>query len=120
MDQPAGWTLTGGHACHGAPDAGYGVHSIAACTEYARGNRGKFVVNNTNGGRVTTQGYGLYSTTPLRASRFSMPMQQTCEHGSSLCVFFEPHQRSCVLAQTRRRLTARPDHCSSPSRAATA
>ena len=49
----------GGHSSHGAPGAGYGVHSVAATVEACRSNPSGYYVNNTNGGRITTQGYLL-------------------------------------------------------------
>ena len=49
----------GGHSSHGAPGAGYGVHSVAATVEACRSNQSGYYVNNTNGGRITTQGYLL-------------------------------------------------------------
>eukprot|EP01046_Picozoa_sp_COSAG06_P034419 COSAG06_NODE_3603_length_5131_cov_5.927862_6_plen_132_part_00 len=67
----------GGHSSHGAPGAGYGVHSVAATVEACRSNPSGFYVTNTNGGRITTQGYGLYSCVPFAAPRFRMPHPQT-------------------------------------------
>lgn len=55
VDQPRGWTLTGGHSSHGAPGAGYGVHSVAATVEACRGNPDGYYVNNTNGAQFTVK-----------------------------------------------------------------
>ena len=95
VDQPAGWTLTGGHSSHGAPGAGYGVHSVAATVEACRSNRGGFYVNNTNGGQITTQGYGCYSTAPYPKSKFAMPHPQTYQ--------------ALIDAVPRPRFSARPE-----------
>ena len=53
------------------------MHSVAACVEAARGNPSGYYVNNTNGGRITTQGYGMYSAVPYPNSRWQMPHPQS-------------------------------------------
>ena len=74
VDDRRGWNLVGGHSFHGAPGAGFGCLMVVAMAQKCRENRGQFGLVNTNGGRITTQGYGIYSTEPFPQSVWQAPI----------------------------------------------
>mmetsp|Transcript_79187 Transcript_79187/g.164326 ORF Transcript_79187/g.164326 Transcript_79187/m.164326 type:complete len:546 (+) Transcript_79187:232-1869(+) len=57
-------TVLGGLPFHGGPGANYAMHSIAAMVEHLRADPGSFGLVTANGGFMSKQAVGVYSTTP--------------------------------------------------------
>ncbi len=63
-DDPRGLTVTGGLCYFGGPGNNYVTHSIAEMVRKVRGQPGSFGLVTANGGLVTKQAVGVFSTTP--------------------------------------------------------
>jgi len=64
LDDPRGFTITGGLPYFGGPGNNYVMHSIVQMTKRLRANPGKYGLCTANGWYVTKHAAGIYSTTP--------------------------------------------------------
>lgn len=65
-DDPRGLTVTGGLSYFGGPGNNYVTHAIAEMVQRVRARPGSFGLVMANGGLVTKEAVGLYSTAPPR------------------------------------------------------
>ncbi len=65
LDDPRGFTLTGGLPYFGGPGNNYAMHSIAEVMARLRAHPGKWGLTTANGWFLTKQSTGVYSTTPV-------------------------------------------------------
>lgn len=65
-DDPRGLTVTGGLPYFGGPGNNYATHAIAEMVQRVRNSPGSFGLVGANGGLVTKQAVGIYSTVPPR------------------------------------------------------
>lgn len=65
LDDPRGFTLTGGLPYFGGPGNNYAMHSIAEVMARLRANPGKWGLTTANGWFLTKQSTGVYSTNPV-------------------------------------------------------
>ena len=65
-DDPRGFTVTGGLAFFGGPGNNYATHAIAEMVQRVRAKPGSYGMVGANGGLVTKQAVGIYSTAPPR------------------------------------------------------
>jgi len=63
-DDPRPLTLTGGLPFFGGPGNNYSMHAIAEAVQYARRQRGDYVLVGANGGFLSKFSVGIYSTHP--------------------------------------------------------
>lgn len=67
LDDPRGFTVTGGLPYAGGPGNNYAMHSIAVMTRKLRADRAAYGLVTANGWYLTKQSTGVYSATPPRA-----------------------------------------------------
>ncbi|MEN3976701.1 acetyl-CoA acetyltransferase [Emcibacter sp. SYSU 3D8] len=67
-DDPRGLTVTGGLPFFGGPGNSYSLNAIAAMLPKLRAKPGSFGLVGANGGYLSKQGTGIYSTTPTRGN----------------------------------------------------
>jgi acetyl-CoA C-acetyltransferase len=65
-DDPRGLTVTGGLPYFGGPGNNYVMHSIAEMAQRLRKQPGAFGLVTANGGYLTKQAMGIYSTKPVK------------------------------------------------------
>jgi acetyl-CoA C-acetyltransferase len=65
-DDPRGLTVTGGLPFFGGPGNSYSLNAIAAMLPKLRAKPGSFGLVGANGGYLSKQGTGIYSTTPTQ------------------------------------------------------
>jgi acetyl-CoA C-acetyltransferase len=65
LDDPRGFTVTGGLPYAGGPGNNYVMHSIATMMQRLRAKPGAYGFVTGNGWYLTKQSTGIYSTTPL-------------------------------------------------------
>jgi len=63
-DDPRPLTVTGGLAFFGGPGNAYVLHSIAEAVEWLRRGKGRYGMVTGNGGLLSKQSVGIYSTLP--------------------------------------------------------
>jgi acetyl-CoA C-acetyltransferase len=63
-DDPRGLTVTGGLPFFGGPGNAYSLNALAQMLPLLRGKPGSFGLIGANGGYLSKQGTGIYSTTP--------------------------------------------------------
>jgi acetyl-CoA C-acetyltransferase len=63
-DDPRPLTVTGGLSFFGGPGNAYVLHSIAETSEWLRRGKGRFGMVTGNGGLLSKQSVGIYSTEP--------------------------------------------------------
>jgi acetyl-CoA C-acetyltransferase len=66
LDDPRGFTVTGGLPYAGGPGNNYAMHAIAVMMRKLRDRRGTYGLCTANGWYLTKQSVGVYSTAPLR------------------------------------------------------
>jgi acetyl-CoA C-acetyltransferase len=64
LDDPRGFTVTGGLPYFGGPGNNYVTHAIAEMVQRVRASPGSFGLVMANGGLVTKEAVGLFSTAP--------------------------------------------------------
>jgi acetyl-CoA C-acetyltransferase len=64
LDDPRGFTVTGGLPYAGGPGNNYAMHSLAVMMQRLRERPGRFGMVTANGWFLTKQSVGIYSTTP--------------------------------------------------------
>ena len=64
VDDPRGFTLTGGLPFFGGAGNNYSAHAICEAVERVRGNRGSYALVGANGGWMSKYATGIYSTEP--------------------------------------------------------
>ena len=64
LDDPRGFTVTGGLPYAGGPGNNYAMHSLATMVERLRERPGAYGMVTANGWFLTKQSVGIYSTTP--------------------------------------------------------
>ena len=62
VDDPRGWTLTGGLPFFGGPGNNYSTHAIAEAVTRCRAAPGSFALVGANGGTMSKYAAGVYST----------------------------------------------------------
>ncbi|MGZ6020099.1 MAG: acetyl-CoA acetyltransferase [Phenylobacterium sp.] len=67
LDDPRGFTVTGGLPYAGGPGNNYAMHSIATMAGKLRAQPGAYGLVTGNGWYLTKQSTGIYSTTPPKA-----------------------------------------------------
>jgi acetyl-CoA C-acetyltransferase len=67
LDDPRGFTVTGGLPYAGGPGNNYAMHSIATMAGKLRAKPGAYGLVTANGWYLTKQSTGIYSTTPPKA-----------------------------------------------------
>jgi acetyl-CoA C-acetyltransferase len=67
-DDPRGLTVTGGLPFFGGPGNSYSLNAIAAMQPLLRARPGSYGLIGANGGYLSKQGTGIYSTTPTRGN----------------------------------------------------
>ncbi|MEN3950166.1 acetyl-CoA acetyltransferase [Iodidimonas sp. SYSU 1G8] len=67
-DDPRGLTVTGGLPFFGGPGNSYSLNAIAAMQPLLRGKPGSYGLIGANGGYLSKQGTGIYSTTPTEGT----------------------------------------------------
>jgi acetyl-CoA C-acetyltransferase len=67
LDDPRGFTVTGGLPYAGGPGNNYAMHSLAVMLHHLRARPGAFGMVTANGWFLTKQSVGVYSTTPPAA-----------------------------------------------------
>ena len=102
LDDPRGFTVTGGHCSHGAALGGYGVTQVAAMTMKLRSDPGSFgVVNGCGGNPMTTQSFGVYSTDAPASGwndRYTPPMIYNAEiAGVERPIFEHTPEGACTI-----------------------
>ena len=65
-DDPRGLTVTGGLPFFGGPGNSYSLNAIAAMQPLLRGKPGSYGLIGANGGYLSKQGTGIYSTVPTK------------------------------------------------------
>jgi acetyl-CoA C-acetyltransferase len=66
LDDPRGFTVTGGLPYAGGPGNNYAMHSIAVMMDRLRQKPGSWGLCTANGWYLTKQSTGVYSTTPIK------------------------------------------------------
>ncbi len=64
MDDPRGFTVTGGLPYFGGPGNNYALHAVATMLHRLRARPSAFGLSTANGWYLTKQSTGIYSTTP--------------------------------------------------------
>lgn len=67
LDDPRGFTLTGGLPYFGGPGNNYSLHAVATLVERLRAAPGAFGLSSGNGWFLTKQSVGIYSTAEPKA-----------------------------------------------------
>lgn len=68
LDDPRGFTVTGGLPYAGGPGNNYAMHGVAAIMDRLRGKPGSWGLATANGWFLTKQSVGVYSTRPFEGA----------------------------------------------------